>query len=282
MKKIFCILSIATWLQIVLWIPSALAATTTPPPATAKPKITLTTAPPSAQEAEKLKQIEDLKDRLATKVAQLRQKQKKAIAGNVKTISIASVTIETPTKDIKVDLTDELKVIQYLKGKRTILKTDALAKNDPVVVFGEYDLTLDVMSPKVILIQSPANLLNKTGTIIDIDRTNFTLTLITPENQEIIIDIEKSTRTDNAGTGGLIEKSGFSKLNIGDTIHLLTTLNAKLANRFSARRILNLGNITGAKTPAPTLSPTLEASASAAPKNPAAPKITPKATPTSI
>src|SRR3989344_8178245 len=70
---------------------------------------------------EQLKQIENLKDRLATKVAELRQTQRRAIAGTVKKVEVSTLTIETETKDIKIDLPDEITVIQYLKGVRTLL-----------------------------------------------------------------------------------------------------------------------------------------------------------------
>lgn len=39
------------------------------------------------------KQVEDLKERLATKVAQLRQSEKRAIYGTVKTVTISTLTV---------------------------------------------------------------------------------------------------------------------------------------------------------------------------------------------
>src|SRR3989344_2430411 len=129
----------------------------------------------SPTEIPKTQQIENLKERLATKVAQLRQVQRKAISGTIKATSISTVTVETKTSDIKIELTDEIKVFQNIKGKRTSLTTDNLEKGDHVVVFGEYDSAVDTLTAKVVIIQDP---LDKriSGTMNGIDKKNFTVT----------------------------------------------------------------------------------------------------------
>ena len=53
-------------------------------------------------------QLEELKDRLATKVAELRDVVRRAVSGTVKTVSISSATVETKTKDIKIELGDDI------------------------------------------------------------------------------------------------------------------------------------------------------------------------------
>lgn len=238
------------------------------------------TATPSATPAsEKAKQIEDLKDRLATKVAELRQTQKKAIAGTVKSVSITSATIETPTKDIKIELPDELKVVQILKGKRTILSVSDLEKGDTVAVFGTYDATLDLLNAQFIFIQDPPPL-RIAGTVTAVDKTAFTLTVTTADDQAWTIDIERYTKTNQWSADKGVAKSGFSKIGIGDSVHITGTATPKKDNRMSADRILDLGNLTGAPAPTPTATPTPEASASAQPTTKATPKPTLSPTPT--
>lgn len=218
-------------------------------------------ASPAATPADdKTRQIEELKERLATKVAQLRSLQRQAIAGVIKSTSISTLVVETKTKDVKIELTDDIRVFQYLKGVRTKLTVDDLEKGDNVVVFGEYDATLDLLKAKIVFIQAAAPA-RVAGTAADIDRTEFTLTLNTAEGQTYTIDIEKTTKTFQ-WKGGQIEKSGFSKVTLGDTVFVLGAPVAKQDNRLSAIRILDLGNLTAA-TPSPTLSP--ESSPSATP-----------------
>lgn len=187
--------------------------------------------------------IEDLKDRLATKVAELRQTSRRGIFGTVKSTSITSFVVETKTKDVKIELTDEIKVIQYLKGKRTSLATEDIAKGDTVAVLGEYDTTLDLLKASVVFIQGalPERV---NGTVTVRDEKAFTLAIGTAQNQTYTIDIEKATKTlvwDREKKE--IVKSGFSKIATGSAIHVLGSPVARQERRVSATRILDLGVI---------------------------------------
>jgi len=208
-------------------------------------------------------QIDDLKDRLATKVAELRQTQKKAIAGSVKAVSISTATIATLTGEVKIELIDTLKVIQILKGVRTELTTDDLSVNDNVVVFGDYDATIELLKAKVIFIQA-APQKRISGTVTDIDREGYTVTIKTPQDATYIIDIEKSTSMLQYLSDKGIVKGGFSKLETGTTAHIVGTDVPKKENRISAKRFLDVGFVFGTPTPTPETSPTATLSATPA------------------
>lgn len=214
------------------------------------------TTPPA-----KLNAIDDLKERLATKVAELRTSQKKAIAGTVKSVTVSTVTVETTTNEVKIELTDDIKVIQTIKGKRTTLSTGDLAKGDSVVVFGDYDSSLDLLKAKVIVIQSA---LPKfvSGVITKIDKEEYTVTIQSPDETSSVIDIEKYTVVYGYTKDAGMSKSGFTKLALGETIAVAGTPNAKIEKRMSALRIISIGNLTGA-TPTPTIESTPTASPSA-------------------
>lgn len=221
------------------------AATATP---SATPKISTASAT--------TKKIEDLKDRLATKVAELRQTSRRALYGTVKSTSITSFVVETKTKDIKIELMDELKVIQYLKGKRTVLTSEDIAKDDLVAVFGEHDATLDLLKATIVVIHSPSPA-RISGTVSARDDTEFTLTITTPQGQTMTIDIEKATKTfawDRQKKE--IVKSGFSKIMAGATVHVVGFPVPKKEQRLSADRILDLGDLTAPANQATQLTPT--------------------------
>ncbi|KKU86230.1 MAG: hypothetical protein UY16_C0060G0010 [Candidatus Gottesmanbacteria bacterium GW2011_GWA2_47_9] len=221
---------------------------------------------PEATASGNQQQIEDLKDRLATKVAELRQSQRRAIVGTVKAVSVSTATIETKTKDIKIELTDDIVIVQVLKGKRTELTLDDLAKGDNVVVFGEYDTTLDLLKAKVIFIQSASVVQRFAGTVKEVDTEQFTITIATSDNKTIIVDIEKATKI-TLWDGQKLAKGGFTKLAVGNSVHVVGTPVPKKENRISALRILDIGNVTNAPTAAPEEpTPTV--------------KTTPKSTPT--
>ncbi len=251
-----------------LFSPIVLAASSTP---SATPK------PATAEASDASKKLEDLKERLATKVAELRQTERKALFGSVKSKSVTSLSIETKTKDIKIELTDDIKIAQFIKGKRTALTVDDIDKGDVVTVFGDYDSAIDLLKAKGIFIQH-AFPKRVSGTISTIDKTDFTVSVVTTDNQSLIIDIEKDTRINTWIKEKGIVKSGFTKLTSGDVVHIVGTSAPKKDNRVSAIRIVSLGNISGSTaTPADT-----EASAAASPTKKETPTPTKKivATPT--
>lgn len=225
-------------------------------------------------------QIDDLKERLATKVAELRQTQKKAVYGTVKAVSVSTFTIETKTNDLKIELTDDIKVFQLIKGKRTELTTEDLEKDDIVTVFGDYDTGLDLLKAKVVVIQAKP-LLRTSGTVTAIDRDEFTVTVLAADGQTYTVDIEKTTQALAFSQEKGLVKGGFSKLETGRTIHVVGTAVPKEERRISAARLIDIGNLTGSPTPTPTVETPREASASASPSptpKTSKPTATPKPT----
>jgi len=202
----------------------------------------------------KNKQVEDLKERLATKVAQLRQTERRAIYGTVKVTTISTFTIETTSKDVKIELTDDIKVFQMLKGKRTALTTEDVAKGDVVSVFGDWDTAVEVLKAKVIFIHNSNETMTRVfGTITESKKTDYTITMESKDGKTYVIDFETATKTSVWSKDKGIEKGGFSKLIAADTIVVIGTPVPKKENRISAMRILTLGNLTGEK---PTATPT--------------------------
>lgn len=228
---------------------SALLFTTSVYAATATPAPTIATSPtPDAQQ-----KLDTLKDRLASAATQLRQSQKRAIFGTVKVTSVSTITIATKTSDMKIELTDSISVFQMIRGKRTTLTTDQVTKGDTVVVFGDYDTNLDILKAQVIFIQDsiPERL---SGTITAASKKDYTITVATPGGQSFIVDFETTTKNFNWTRDKGVQKAGFSQLVVGDTVHVLETPEPKIANRVSAIRILDIGNLTGS-TPTPTAAP---------------------------
>lgn len=260
----------------LLTIASVFIFTTAVSAATATPSATPTDNPSPTSGAQQ--KLDTLKDRLASAATQLSQSQRRAIAGTVKTTSVSTITVETATKDVKIELTDTIKVAQIIKGKRTALTTDDLAKGDTVVVFGDYDTNLDLLKAKVIFIQSapPTRI---AGRITDNDKKGFTITVVTPEGQSYIVDVETTTKNILWNKTDGTSKGAFSKLLPGDTVHVLGALALKTENRISAQRVLDIGNLTGT-TPASTPTPTSTASPSATVKTTPKPTPKPTATPT--
>lgn len=223
-------------------------------------------------------QLNELKQRLATKVAELRTVVKRAMYGTVKSVSVASATVETSTKEIKIELEDTVKVAQMISGKRTTLTTDDISVGDPMTVFGTYDETLDLLKAQYIFIESATVTKHISGTVTEVDTKNFSVTVNTPEGRTVVIDIEKITKSSAWNKTDGIAKSGFSKIAVGDTVHVAGAIEPKKEDHISAIRILDIGNVSGViPTLTPTTTPT--ASSSATPKPTVKPTIKATATP---
>lgn len=260
-----------------------IAATILMATANISPVLALTATPsatPKTRQATASAQIEALKVRLATKVAELRSVVKRAMYGSVKSISLTSATVETKTKDIKIELTDDVTVSQILSGKRVSLDLEKLEAKDTITVFGTYDETLDLLKAQYIFIESSVQPTRIRGTVANVDAEEFSLIVNTAEGQSITVDIEKTTKTTSWTASDGIAKAGFSKIAVGDTVHIVGSLVPKKENHISASRILDLGNVTGAAvTPSTTqvLQPlaTPSATVKATPKPTATPTKTP-------
>lgn len=218
--------------------------------------------------------IDDLKDRLATKVAELRKLQKQAITGTVKEVSVATMSIETKTKTIKIDLVDDLPVVQFIKGVRTKLSIEDIAENDIVTVFGSYDSTLDVLSPGLVFIQNtlPVRI---HGIIKSIDSDGGTFVLSHHDGTELTIDVQSTTKTERWSSIDGITKSGFSKLAVEDKVHVTGSYAPKSTTTIKATKVVSLGSL---QLTDPTLTPTAEPTQLASPS--ATPLSEKKTTPT--
>lgn len=211
------------------------------------------TASPSSEKS--TVKVDDLMDRLATRVAQLSQTQKKAITGTVNTVSVSSFTLETATKNYKIELPDALKVIQMVKGKRTELTQEDIAKGDSVTAFGGYDETIDTLRASVVWIEPTTLLIKRMGVVETVDKTDYSFTVKTPEKQTITVDFETSSKL-SIFNGVDITKGGFSKITPKSSIIITGTAVPNKANRYSATRILILQPDTPTNTPkAPIASP---------------------------
>lgn len=209
--------------------------------------------------------VDDLKERIATKVAELRQTQEQALSGTVSDITVSTISIETQTKEVKIELNDDILVYQILRGRRTKLAIDDVDENDFVVVFGDHDATLDVLSAKLIFIQAlPPERIS--GILTQVDRDENTFTVRASGDRSVIIDFERTTVANVWSKEAGITKAGFSRLVVGDTVHVQGRPVAKQENRLTATRILDLGNITGAPTEAPSPTPTPRATRTPTPE----------------
>lgn len=238
MKKIASLLLLVS--LIILASNSAFAATTPTP----TPKAMLT--------SELDKQINDLKDRIASRVAQLNLVEKKGIIGTVTDVSETQLTLTDSDGNINFIDVDELTKFTSPSSKGSFGISD-INKGVTVGVLGLYNKEsrrilarfVDVMNLPIIF----------SGAIADINKDDYSFTVINSDNKEYTAEVETITKTYTYSSpeDGLV-KSGFSKLQIGERVYIVGFFDANDKSKIISSRIIIFPSI--AVNPKISIAPT--------------------------
>ncbi|MBI4100388.1 hypothetical protein HY439_01475 [Candidatus Microgenomates bacterium] len=214
---------------------------------------TTATPTPTPQAAVKSSQdliqekVQDLKERVATKVAQIRQLQSpKAIVGEIRSNKSGNLTLATKAGDRTVFVFDETKIYQIEAGRKKTLSVSNLKEGQRASIVGIGDAQGEFLAKTVFVKTPPPNIV---GTVEKKDEQKNTLTVKNgKETVTYLIEIENKTKTARWAQGTGAVKSGFSDIKVGDIVHVNGPLLDDAANHVSANRIF----ILALKTPQPT------------------------------
>jgi len=183
------------------------------------------------------KEVEILKEKIAIKVAELRQENNQAFSGNI--INLSENLIEIKDKDDKkilINLDPTLTKYYRIKNnqKKEINFSD-LEKNDYIVVSGI--ITDKGVNANLIFVDE--RYLVDFGRLIEINKEGYWLKINTLTNENIIIDIETNTKQWLLNIKNLeLEKIGFSKIKEGDMINFVAKDSKNESDHFSAQKII--------------------------------------------
>jgi hypothetical protein len=185
------------------------------------------------------KEIQNLKEKIATKVAELRKKNLKAIAGVVQENSNGVIKIKTINDDdysVKID--DTLtKIYQIAGASKKELKVSDLKKKAYIIVTGpvsDKDISAN-------FIYQDEQYLVKTGKITEINKEDEYIKVLSTEKDNYTLDVDLTTRIQLIDSKTLsVDTVKLAKLKEGDTIHFVVkkTGNEKEVNRYAADRLL--------------------------------------------
>ncbi len=226
--------------------PVALAATPPPTPADAEISPTITTI-------DKLKKIEILKEKIATKVAELRKMEKGGVFGEVKSVNDTSITIISKSKDLNISIAEDTVFFNLKDGVKSDPLDSKQAKKlkpgEHIASLGYFDSTGTSLSTKYIYIFNPR--VRLTGKITDKDLTNYTVSVKEPTGNTLV-DIETYTRIYTFSKKDGLVKGGFSKLKENDIVHIFATVNPKEDDRVSGNKIISFDLSSNTSSPTPT------------------------------
>jgi len=192
---------------------------------------------PTQKVTEKLsEQINALKERIASRVAQLNLVEKRGIIGMVKDASGTKITLSDLSGNTRFVDVDEITKFSSLSSKNANFGISDLTQGAVVRVLGNYN-----KQSKRILARFVDEMVVPTvidGVVSDISKADFTLTVATETNKGIIVDIENTTKTSSYTDATSVTKTGFSKITVGQRVHVVGFPNKKESNRITASRIL--------------------------------------------
>jgi len=198
---------------------------------------TVPPASPSAATKED-REISDLKERLADKVAQLRKKDQKAFSGFA-TVKDGTITLINDDSTVTVKIDDSLtKLYQVVGAAKKEIKPDAIKTGSYIIVTGPLvDKTVNanyIYVDEAFIVQQ--------GKVTEINKSDYYVKVMSADKLEYTLDIESSTRLNMLNIKTLeIETTGFSKIKEGDTIHFSAKKDEtkeSAALRFAAQKIL--------------------------------------------
>lgn len=236
-------------------VPSAFAQTSSP---SATPKVKV--SPTEESMTDNLnKQINDLKDKIASRVAELRLVDKRGIIGIVTDVKDTQIILKDPQEKTRIVDIDEITKFSSPSAKSTFGISD-ISKGSTISVIGLYNK----QSRRILgrFISSTTMPVFISGTVTNVNQTDFTVSVIDENSTTTIVDIEKITKTNSYTKEDEITKSGFSKLIPGDRVVITGYPQQNAKNRITGLRILQLPEaprdpqVTGAPTRVPSPTPT--------------------------
>lgn len=256
---------IFTILFFLLFNVSAVEAITPTP--TVKPGIT--TSPTSQTLNEKLNsQINQLKDKIASRVTELNLVEKRGIIGVISETSSTQITLTDLAENIRQVDVDE--ITKFSSPSKTSFGLSDLTKGTKITVLGLYNK----QSKRILarFINTSVDPVFLTGAVSDIDSKNITISIMSEDKKKTKIDIiQPSTKISEYNKTDGLTKMLFSNLNIGDRISIVGYPDKKNPALIVASRIIIFAQIPknpqiSIQIPTPTKPLTPSASTSAVKK----------------
>lgn len=197
--------------------------------------------------------ISDLKERIASKVASLKLVERRGIVGTANAITNSQITISDVKGNTRLIDVDELTRFASVSAKESFGISD-ITKGMKISVLGLYNKQSRRLLAR--FIDSVIMPISIQGAVLDVDKENFTIEILSQNSEKTTVDIEKITKTYSYTKDAGEEKSGFSKTKVGQRVFVVGFKDSKEKNRMTGLRIIVFPEIM--PNPSIKLSPTVE------------------------
>lgn len=179
--------------------------------------------------------INELKERIASRVAQLKLVERRGIIGTVTDISNTQITLADSLDNTRFIDVDELTKFSSSSEKESFGISD-IAKGGTISVLGLYNKQSQRILARFVEVVTLPRVLN--GAVTSIDEDDFTVKIVLDTNEVYTIDIEKITKTLSHAKGVGLTRSGFSKIKQGQHVIVIGFPDRKEKNKLTASRFL--------------------------------------------
>jgi len=218
-----------------------------------------------------IQQIDDLKTRIASRVAQLKLVEKKGIIGSVTDATNSQITLTDVNGNIRFVDVDELTKFSNPNASGTSFGISDINKGMKLGILGLYNKqSRRILARHVGVLTMPKILI---GAVSSIDSKNFNFNLVSEDNKQTFIDVETVTKTYSYSSGATLISAGFSKIKVDESIIVIGFPDKQNPDHIIATRILLFPDVP--KSPKINYIPALNPGASIIPSTGSGRKLTP-------
>ena len=210
-------------LFFILYSGNVTAATPTP---SVKPQATI---------SDSESQINKLKDRIASRVAELKLVERRGIIGTASEISDTQIIIIDVQGNNRFIDVDELTKFASPSAKEPFGISD-LEKGNTLGILGLYNKQSRRMLARFINVLKLPTIIH--GKVAETDPEEFTIKITASDNQSYIIDVENTTKTQSYTKESGLARSGFSKIKEGQRIMVSGLPEKNDKNRLLGERVI--------------------------------------------
>jgi hypothetical protein len=207
--------------------------------------------PNESSESAELKTIEKIKEMVADKVSKLNLVEKRGFIGIVQDTSNTQIIAQDiHGKKRFVDI-DELTKFQDSIGSSKTFGISDISKGDRLAFVGNFNKDSERLLARFVTKTSSIPQYIQ-GTVTAVDSKEFTITVTDKKNEKTVVDIERSTSTKSYEEEDGVQKSGFSDIEVGETVLVVGFADEDDTERISASRILHFVKAASESEVSPT------------------------------
>jgi len=200
------------------------------------PSIALAVAPSASQSAGLTQQLlNNLSQQIASRVAELKLVDHRGIIGTVTDVTETQITLSDMQGNTRFIDVDELTKFSAPSAKDNFGISD-MQKGQTVGVLGLYNKDSRRLLARFVDVLSLPQFFS--GAMLSIDKTHFTVDIVTPDQQTYTIEIEDVTKTSTYTVATGLARSGFSKIATDERVIVVGFPDIKDGKKIIASRII--------------------------------------------